>query len=49
MVEKVRENGRELYADTFRNPDVLLNAKVHVPQGHASQNPGASAVRAVNT
>src|SRR6266550_7809634 len=44
MVEKVREDRRELNVDTFRNHDALLNAKIHVPEGHASQDPGASAI-----
>src|SRR6266403_5563058 len=44
MVEKVREDRCELNVETFRNHDALLNAKIHVPEGHTSQNPGASAI-----
>ena len=44
MVEKVTEDGLELDVDTFCNSYVLFNAEVHVPEGHASQNPGASSV-----
>src|SRR5207302_11229362 len=49
VVEQVRENGLELRAHTFCNMYVFLEAKVHVPEGHASYDSLASSVRGVNT
>src|SRR5215472_2086578 len=49
MVEQVRENGLELRAHTFGHMYVFLEAKVHVPEGHASYDSLASSVRGVNT
>src|SRR5579859_7740958 len=45
MVQYVGENDLELAADTLRDPDVFLDAHIHVPVGQSGENAPASVLR----